>query len=161
MNISFKNHPELKKELKNWWYNLQNQKGDRASFCRAKGVTDIILLPEFHRACSRFRPFFSSESNWEDRLASILGLCSHVREETEDKKLAEAMAEGDPAVSELRFRRLIQQDRKDLYISMIRILRMLNSKANLYDLADSIYYWGPERKKNWASSYFKKLPDKK
>ena len=70
------------------------------------------------------------------------------------------MAGNPPIVSELRFRRLIQRDRADLYISMIRVLRMLGNKGNLHDLAKSVYFWGDGVKRRWAFEYFPNTPDK-
>ena len=70
------------------------------------------------------------------------------------------MAGNPPVVSELRFRRLIQRDRADLYVSMIRVLRMLGNKANLHDVANSVYYWGDKVKRDWAFAYFPNTPEK-
>jgi len=96
------------------------------------------------------RPFFGANKYWEDRLAVIAGLASHLKPEYIDvvlsggerrvERFAEqlAQAKGDrPLVSELRFRRLLQRDRVDLYPSMIRILRLLDGKATLHGLAES------------------------
>jgi len=149
----------LGKALDEWWKDLQNRKGDRAELCRAKTVEDIILHPAFHRACVRFRPFLQREHHWEYRLATILGLLARIREPG-NKILAVQMAgKPKPVVSELRFRRLIQRDREELYISMIRVLRLLGNKANLHDVANSVYYWGDEVKKSWAFDYFPNTPD--
>ena len=146
MEITFDKDNALGVILKKWWINLQDQKGDRAAF---------------RRACLLFKPFFKSENYWENRLAFILGLLSHVREES-DEKLTEGMAKGKdkPIFSELRFRRLIRQDRENLYTPMIRVLRILNNKANLYDVANSVYHWSPDVKKRWAFNYFSTVPDK-
>ncbi len=157
--VNFKKDSPLGRELEKWRRGLREHKGERAAFCRAKGVSEIILLPEFHYALQRFKRFFSAERHWEGRLAAVLGLASHVRE-TADVGLAEQMA-GDgesPPVSELRFRRLIQKDqRDDLYAPLIRVLRMLGKRANPHDLARSVYYWGPKVKKDWACGYFSKI----
>jgi CRISPR system Cascade subunit CasB len=73
-----------------------------------------------------------------------------------------ARRKGDSAlVSELRFRRLLQCDRKKLYGSLIRILRLLDDTADLYDLAESVYFWGESVKKIWAYAYFPLAPEKK
>ena len=157
--INFKKDSPLGAELEKWRLDLQDHKGERAAFCRAKGISEIILLPDFHYVLHRFRNFFSKEKHWEDQTAAVLGLLSHIRE-TEDETLAKQMA-GDgesPPVRELRFRRLIQTgNRENLYKALIRILRMLKNRANPYDLANSVYYWGPKVKKDWAYDYFSNI----
>lgn len=165
MTVTFDANKPLGEALQQWWEELQNHNADRAELRRAKTVGDVILLPAFQRACLRLKPFFQHEENWEYRLAAILGLLAHIRQ-TSDKKLAHDMASPNikkkepPVVSELRFRRLIQRDRADLYISMIRVLRMLGNKANLHDLAYSVYFWGDGVKRHWAFDYFPNTPDK-
>ena len=165
MTIKFDANKPLGELLQKWWEDLQDRNGDRAELHRAETVTDVILLPAFQRACLRFKPYFQHEENWEERLAAILGLLSHIRQLGE-KKLALDMASPNilknepPVVSELRFRRLIQRDRADLYVSMIRVLRMLDNKANLHDLAYSVYFWGDNVKRRWAFDYFPNTPEK-
>jgi len=99
----------------------------------------------------------------------ILGLASHLdRHATaevlgSDKTLAERMAErvGDrPKVSELRFRRLLRLDRPQLYAPTMRVLRLLDGRAGLHDLANAIYYWGKGVRKEWADTYFPLVPAK-
>ena len=69
---------------------------------------------------------------------------------------------GTPLVSELRFRRLLQErDIDRLYASLIRVLRMLNRKANPLRLAQDVYYWNDRTRKEWAYAYFPRVPEKK
>ena len=162
----FKKENFLGQQLEKWWRGLQDNRVDRAVFRRAKGVEDILFLPEFHRVSYRFGDYFNdmNQKGWEERLyrlAMILGLCSHIQQHTEElepkkNQLAYQIAKpfDKPVVSELRFRRLIQRDRDELYLHMIRMLRILENKANLHDLAHSVYYWGSKIKRKWAFAYF-------
>ncbi len=149
----------LGQALKKWWNDLQGRKGDRAELCRAKTVEDVILLPVFQRACVRFSHYFQEENNWEYRLAAILGLLAHIRKPWNEALAMQMAGKPKPVVSELRFRRLIQRDREELYISMIRVLRLLGNKANLHDVANSVYDWGDKVKQDWAFDYFPNTPD--
>ena len=161
MKSMFNSDQALGDALSTWWDQLQDRNGDRAELRRAQTVADVVLLPVFQRTCVRFSPYFKHErdGSWQLRLAAILGLLAHVRHSNPEQSLAIQMAGNPPVVSELRFRRLIQRNRADLYVSMIRILRMLGNKANLYDLADSVYYWGDDVKRRWAFDYFPNTPD--
>jgi len=161
MKSMFNSDQAFGEALLKWWDQLQDRSGDRAELRRAQTVEGVVLLPVFQRACVRFAPYFRHErdDSWQLRLAAILGLLAHVRQHNPEQSLAIQMAGNPPVVSELRFRRLIQRDRADLYISMIRILRMLGNKANLNDLATSVYYWGDDVKRRWAFDYFPNTPD--
>lgn len=164
MSVTFDAEQPLGKALQQWWEDLQQRQGDRAELRRAQTLEDVILLPAFQRACQRFRPFFRHEEHWESRLASVLGLLAHVRQ-TSDRSLAREMASPTsnepPVVSELRFRRLLQRERADLHLAMIRALRMLGHQANLHDLANSVYFWGDAVKRRWAFDYFPHVPEPK
>lgn len=159
MSVKFDKESSMGKHLTAWWRGLQERPGERAELRRAGTVAEVVMTPAFQRACSQFAGHFQNEKKWEDRLAAIIGLLSHVREAS-GQKLGEQMAGNPPVVSELRFRRLIQRNRDDLYVAMIRVIRMLKYRANPYDLAGSIYYWGDSVKKEWAYSYFPKIPKK-
>ena len=150
----------LGKALTDWWTELQDNNAARAELRRAKTVADVVLLPHFQRSCHRFQPFFQHERRWQERLAMILGLLSHVQKES-DHTLPRRMAGDPPELSELRFRRLIQyKKREDIYLPMIRVIRKLDKKVNLHDLAYSIYYWGDKVKREWSFEYFSNTPEK-
>lgn len=158
--INFSTDTPEGKHLQAWWESLNDTPSEKALLRRASSVNDVAMSRAFHQLCNKMRPFMNKEyGSWEDQMAAVAGLISHVRHTTE-KSLAEQMAGDPPTVSELRFRRLLQRDRDDLYVSMIRILKMLEQKANIFDLANSVFYWGSKVKKRWAYVYFPKTPSK-
>lgn len=173
MNEKFSPDSPLGKALAEWWLKLKDDTAGRAELRRCNSVAEVVMTPTFQHLCQRVKPCFANEDNWQDRLAAIAGLISHLKHEQARvlaggemrvEKLAEQMAQsaGDrPVVSELRFRRLLQRERADLYAPMIRILRMLKGDANLYGLAESVYYWGDKTKKRWAYAYFPRVMAKK
>ncbi len=163
MSVNFKHDAPLGKILNAFWQGLEEDKGSRAQLRRCKTPDEVVMVSAFHHLCRRVRPLMKDErGGWEIRMAAIAGLLAHVRALESRKTLAEQMAEGDPpAVSELRFRRLLQRDRKDLYGALIRVLGLLDKKANLFDLARSVYYWGDSERKRWAFAYFPNVPEKK
>ena len=160
MTIKFEKDSILGKELKNWWDKLQdpNNRGMRAEFRRAKSVQEIIMLPSFYGSYNCFKRYFEKGYQWEDRLPIILGLLSHIKENNHEglaTQMAKSKSSSHPPVSVLRFRRLLQcNDRGELYIRMIRIIRLLNGKGNLYDIAQSCYFWNENTKRKWAFDYF-------
>jgi len=65
-------------------------------------------------------------------------------------------------VSDLRFRRLLAIDDRDkLYVSVIRIVRLLNGEADIPSLADGIYWWNDKTKNAWAYDYYSVALEKK
>ncbi len=133
-----------------------HRRGARAELRRAKTITDVIMTPTYQRLCARLSEDLESFNEQDrERLAFIAGLLSHVREVSKPE-LAKSMATGSPAcVSELRFRRLLQHESDDrFYAAMIRVIRMLKYKSNVYDLIESMYYWSDSKKKDWAYAYF-------
>lgn len=165
MSVNFEPDSAVGKILSEFWQGLEIDKGARAELRRCKRPEEVVLVPGFHRLCSRLHPLLKKEQpGWEMRFAAIAGLLAHVRQLSSKKTLAEQMAEskGDsPVVSELRFRRLLQRDRSDLYGALIRVLGLLDKKANPHDLARSVYYWGDGERKRWAFAYFPRVPEKK
>jgi len=156
MSVNFKPDAPLGEILTEFWQGLEEDKGARAQLRRCKTPEEVVMVPAFHRLCRRVRPLMKGErEGWEMRMAAIAGLLAHVRKLESRKTLAEQMAMGDsPAVSELRFRRLLQRDRRELYGALIRMLGLLDKKANPFDLARSVYYWGDKERKRWAFAYF-------
>jgi len=174
MSIKFSPDSPLGKELAEWWLKLKDDTASRAELRRCDSVAKVVMTPAFQRLCQRLKHHFKNDNYWQDRLAALVGLASHLkhdqassvlaRGEKRVEKLAEQMAQlsGErPVVSELRFRRLLQRERNDLYAPMIRILRMLKGDANIYGLAESVFFWGEDIKKRWAYAYFPKVPAKK
>ena len=148
----------LTKLLRAWWQELQNDTGARAELRRCDRPETVMLHPAYARLHARFSARLRDKWHWEYRLACVVGLLSHVREHR-DGRLAKQMGGNPPLVSELRFRRLLQCDPDELYIRMIRVLRMLENKAALEDLIDSVFYWNDRTRKRWALDYFSVTPE--
>lgn len=182
MSIKLDPDSVVGKALAELWGDLKKESGTRAELKRCKDVVEVMMTPVYHRFCHRIKGFFENEfPGWESRIAMVVGLMAHLKRDEPSRVLSTnkggeksfaalfvvPMAEGDrPRVSELRFRRLLQRDTTDLYPAMIRVLRMVDGDANLYGLAESVYYWGdPYRgdqvKKDWSFAYFPRVPVKK
>ena len=145
-----------------WWEGLENDRGGRAELRRTKSPEEVVFCSAYHRLYNRLH--WSGKDR--DKLASIAGLAAHVKRNIDSASLAEQMAEPksgkNPAISGLRFRRILAiDDRSELYIAMIRVIRMLGGNVNLRSLAESVYLWNTETKKRWAYKYWEKPPTEK
>jgi len=176
MNIEFTPESELGKILKDWWLSLKDDSGARAELRRCNSILEVVMTPTYQRLYSSKLRFFVEQAKVSrDQMAAVVGLLAHLKHDAEAtvlsgkgpyvELLAEQMAylvsADRPLVSELRFRRLLQNEREELYPALIRIIRMMKGSATLYGLTHSVFYWGDKVKKRWAYAYFPHVPKKK
>ncbi len=175
MSVRFSPESPVGSQLAVWWSRLKDDTASRAELKRCNSVEEVVMTPAYQRLCAQLNGQFNHVPGWQEKLAMIAGLASHLKYEYADSvleksshqvdKIAEQLAEdeggGRPKVSELRFRRLIQRNADELYTPMLRVLRMLKGKANLFGLAESVFYWGDNIKKRWAFAYFPKIESRK
>ena len=160
--ISFKRDEDAREVLMGWWKGLERSRGDRAELRRCHGPMEVAFSPAFHGLLKSLEK--ASPSMNKEALVVIVGVLSHVKENDPSKSLAQQMATpgssgNNPCVSGLRFRRLLEiKFREQLYEPLIRIVSLLNGRANIADLADSIYYWGGNVRKRWAYDYYAQAP---
>ena len=143
--------------LRNWWEGLAENRGDRAKLRRCRTVDRVLLSEAYHKLRKHMEDAGLSFS--DDQLATAAGLLAHVSEHAEEwSSVASQMAGGDDdaPVSGLRFRRLLRrEERADLYRSMIRIIRLLDRRVNIFELSSDVYYWGHGVRKRWAQDYYR------
>lgn len=165
-------------KLANWWVWLDDNRGDRALLRRANNPDDVLLTPAFAHFIQKMPARWAAG---EAALpltdaAMVAAVISRVKTPSE-KSFAVALASpqegGSKAVmSELRFQQL-QKSRteEDFFRRVCRALALLNGKANIADLADSILHWlsefrtAPASKPQerlavkWASEYYSVYKD--
>lgn len=140
--------------LRSWWKSLEDDKGERATLRRAANLTEVMLSPAFHRLLNDLRRagFGISESRYP-KLAAIAGLTARIKSE-DSESLATSMGTskssgGKAIVSELRMRRLLAcNDIEELYTLLRRALALLDNRANLADLAATVWNWVPMDEKS-------------
>lgn len=153
--------PRIGNVARQWWAELENDKGSRAQLRRCSDPTAVFFCAAFHRLARGL-------GAWSDKqkgtVAAIAGVLAHVKNDDGRRGFAAQMAarKGDRAtVSGLRFRRLIQiKERESLYMPLIRVVRLLDGTANVADLAESLYYWGDAKRRDWACDYYATAPEK-
>ncbi len=148
----------INKSLREWWKDLQKDRGARAELRRCDRPGIVMLHPAYARLHARLASTLNGPQS-DYRLACVVGLLAHVEEDRRDGRLAKQMGGSPPAVSELRFRRLLQCKPNELYVRMIRIVRMLDKKVPLDDLIDSVFFWNDQVRKRWALDYFSVTPE--
>jgi CRISPR system Cascade subunit CasB len=168
MALYFKKERREGEILTQWWISLEQDTGGRARLRRCRCPEEVMLEPAFHRLLNRLRPLIEQQDRSDTeiardtvRLAAVAGLLSHVKN-PHNRSMADSMAEkrGQRVlVSPLRFRRLLKVPFEGLYEAMIRMLRLLDKQASLFDLANSVFYWGDKVRKRWALAYFPKVTD--
>lgn len=149
-----------------WWKRIIISPGDRASLKRARNgdmvASQFAYFDLYRRIFNSDIPDFIKKSI-DYRLPLVAGLVSHIKEDNPGRAVASVMGSSSKAgsdratVSDLRFRKLLRTDDNDeLYIMMIRMIRMMDENVNVKDLARSIYFWNDQTKRKWASQYYLK-----
>jgi len=146
------------KPLRHWWQGLATDRASRAILRRCSTLDAVALSVPYQRfyrymlGCGW--PPDASHAQL-DKLAAIAGLLAHVETEAAER-LPGTMspANGDPLVSELRFRGLLKIEAiDDLFVSLRRTLPLTKHQANVEKLARDVYWWSDDVKKQWAYCY--------
>lgn len=143
-----------------WWKSLDTRRGPRAELRRCRNAAEVLMTQEFYNALRSINP--GEKTSIED-FARVVGLLAHVEQHEPGNPFAKRLARGDersaPLVSGLRFRRLLNVDVDDLYLPMLRILRLAGRKANIHDFAASVFWWNERTRKDWARHYYENAMD--
>jgi CRISPR system Cascade subunit CasB len=162
--LSFTQNETAREALLSWWRELKEARGDLAELRRALNPVEIAFCPAFHRLLHILRHVRKVSPN---SLAVVAGVLAHVKEHDAGNSFPAQMASpkqpGGPArVSGLRFRRLLQiGDRDELFLPLIRTIRLTEGRVNILSLADSIYFWGERVRRDWAYAYYEQSPTEK
>jgi CRISPR system Cascade subunit CasB len=127
---------------------------------------EVTFSPAYHRLLGRLQE--QSGTVNREALAAVVGLATHVKTHTDSggslaKQMATPKAGGSGArVSGLRFRRLLAvSERDELYPLLIRVVRLLDGNVNLLSLANAVYWWNENTRKQWAYDYYSTAPAEK
>jgi len=149
--------------LEQWWEGLKDRTGDRALLRRCRSALEVAACPYFHHL---YRALQGLGYGNGPQLAPAAAVLAHVRRRPEggERSLARMMASPRPGterprVSGLRFRRILVLDnRDDLLMSLVRVVRLLDGAAPVAGLANDIYFWGDAVKERWAYEYYAAAP---
>ncbi len=149
-----------------WWKGMESDKGERAVLRRASNPTEVVFSPVYHRLLNKLLQQGGPVNR--EALAAVAGLATHVKVNAESAlSLARQMASpksagGNARVSGLRFRRLLTvAERGELYPLLIRVIRLLDGNVNLLSLANAVYWWNENTRKQWAYDYYSTAPAEK
>lgn len=161
MSDQFTHDSAAGKRLLEWWQGLDDDRATRAVLRRADSITSVTLSVPYQRFYRSLRTLgWNAEDKpyLNDRLAAAVGLLVHVKQNA-DLKPARSMSQRKqgadrPAVSELRFVRLLESPDMDaLFAGLRRVLPLMDGAINVLALTNDILSWGDRVKKDWAYSY--------
>ncbi len=163
--------PGAREALLVWWKELDNARGDRAALRHCHNPLEVAFEPAFHRLKMKLEPLGSIRPDQMNRLAIVAGVLSHVIPDSHEKNLQRSFAvqmarppskgstRKKACVSDMRFRQLLKIDNPDkLYTTMIRLVRLIGGSVDIVSLADGIYWWNEQTKKEWAYTYYENAP---
>ncbi|MCX2865656.1 type I-E CRISPR-associated protein Cse2/CasB [Paucibacter sp. PLA-PC-4] len=150
-----------------WWRAISSEKAngtaraDRAELRRAHDLSAVAMTPAYQRFYRKLVEAGPDEK-WKDwqleRLAAIAGLAVHIKSDS-SLNLPEAMSHRDKGsdrnpVSELRFARLLDApDVEALFSGLRRVMPLIDKQLNPAALANDLFGWGEQVKKQWAYAY--------
>lgn len=151
--------------LRSWWSGLQpdrerGQRGDPAALAelrRCRSPNEVMFVPAFE-VLARLMP-----SARVADLAVAAAVVAHLREDLPGP-VAVQLARGDggrPVLSPMRLRRLLQVTGPEGRIEAgRRLARALRGRADVADLADSLYWWDEDdaTQRSWARAYYSNVP---
>lgn len=173
------------KTLHEWHESLEGDRGSRAALRSSASPVDVVFVQAYHtlfhaladhgKTAIEQGKIYQSRSYIEhrlhDRLPVIAGLIALIEEsppvdERSGRPLTPAQQMGRKEssgsrsrVSGLRFRRLLKcRAPEDLYPAMRRIIRLLNKEMDIHRLANDVFYWNEEQRKQWAYDYYAAAP---
>ncbi|AFM27183.1 type I-E CRISPR-associated protein Cse2/CasB [Desulfomonile tiedjei] len=182
--INFTRKTEWGEALQKWHRRLADNRGDRAALKKCKSLTQVVFVPAYHelyqeittvgRAAAKAKAITWSWARLEGRvrdrlpiIASLTALIESPKEsdrknDPEDKVVslpsqmgAIRSSGGGPLVSDLRFRRLLKcRTPEELYPMLRRVIGLLNNQTDIMSLAQSMFYWDEEMRKEWAYDYY-------
>lgn len=136
-----------------WW---SAQIGDRQSAAarglsarlRRGGALDILAEPPVHDLSRRLG------LRDAPTLIRLVGVLAHVREHR-PQRLAQRLGQGDPpALSSLRFQRLIRAQDDDLTAALVRALPLAGHACNVAALGADLMFWTDDTRGRWCFDYF-------
>lgn len=161
--------------LHTWWLELEDDKGERAFLRRAESLTQVMLSPAFVELLRTLRQqgyVIGAQSLPLARIAAVAGLAVRIKalaQEDLATRMGTAKAGGKtPTISELRLRRILAcDDIEELYTLLRRALSILDDKANLADLAATVWNWKQldakhpyDPRRRLAYDYYSAIPSK-
>lgn len=145
-----------------WWKGLLKDRGARAELRRAADLSAVVMVPAYHRL---YRKLTGTKWRSRESVALVAGALAHLSQDDNRDSFPEQMGRkresgSKSVVSGLRFRRLIQlKDLNDFFVRLIRILKLLDGRANVRDLARDLYWWRFDNvQRDWAFKYYSKAP---
>lgn len=142
-----------------WWHRHRQDRGAMAELRRALGLAEPLMIPA---GLALLRESGMREEWQVARIAVIAHVLAFVRE---DEKTLVARAIGKPGldaegsearVKPIRLRRLLSipdDDLVELATAMRRLVRQLDGRANVGDLARAIFFWNERTRRDWVMQW--------
>lgn len=158
--------PDFGEGVLQWWRDLNNESGPmraaRAKLRRLRTVVtprgrDLPAAPAYEEAM--YWRLHRLLNRGHDRSLVCAVVLAQVQEnygrEMPMRLAAQREGGGGPVCAEHRFKRLLRaEEMAELLDPLIQAVRLLDGRAPVTDLANSIVFWGPGQRRRWAQRYW-------
>ncbi|TQV82462.1 type I-E CRISPR-associated protein Cse2/CasB [Exilibacterium tricleocarpae] len=172
----------LWQRYRTWHKSLEHNRGTRAHLRRCNSPEEVMLKSGFYQLVQKLDvvpladqtkddaiPWLRRQYQWQNAAATLAGVSAHIDQIVQAYSFSYQLGlgkGGKPTMSELRFQQLQKcRDWDELYIRLLRAVRLLERKVNLLSLADDIFCWPLEQRElaqepnnrlhvRWATDYY-------
>jgi CRISPR system Cascade subunit CasB len=151
-----------------WWRRLQpydsggqrNPFADRAALARLRRASALEAMSD-PATLALFRTLKRTSPRDLPRVALCAAVLASIREDDPRRPAARQLGapsdqpDGRPAVSALRFRRLVEAETEDDRLTTLRrAVALAGRTMNVRDIASACLYWTEPRRRQWIFDYY-------
>ena len=138
-------------KIRAWWKRSLDRETARgralASKLRRGDAVSVLCEPEVHALAQEL------EIRDASRLVRLVQVLAEVRGD-EGSTLAKALGGNDPALSHLRFQKLMRASNDQIAIGLRRALPLVGYRCNVAALGQDLLFWGEKTRTRWCFDYF-------
>jgi CRISPR system Cascade subunit CasB len=142
---------DVGKTIAHWWcqeLNRETSHGRRLSATlRRAGPVAALSEPRVHLLAQTLG------IKDADRLVRIVTLLAEVRD-NDDRTLAKVLGGAEPALSQLRFQKLMRAEGGELVTGLRRAIKIAKHRCNVEALGADLFYWSDKTRMTWCFHYF-------
>jgi CRISPR system Cascade subunit CasB len=138
--------------IRGWWrqaMGMRESSAARALAARMRRATSVEALAE--PAVHDLARGLGMRDG--ERLARVVRVLAHVRQDS-DAPLAARLGGREPALSALRFQRLIRAEGEDLVTQLVRALPLADRTCHVGWLGANVLFWSEATRMRWCFAYF-------
>jgi CRISPR system Cascade subunit CasB len=138
-------------KIRAWWKRSLDRENARGRALAAKlrrgDAVSVLCEPEVHELAQTL------DIRDSERLVRLVQVLAEVRGD-DAIPLAKALGGKDPALSHLRFQKLMRASQDEIATGLRRALPLVGYRCNIAVLGQDLLFWGEKTRTRWCFDYF-------